>query len=121
MNTISTLHDQSTVSKGSRIKDGNSTNNKNRDSVSKSICIVTTALPHNLQDEVQKFCKKYKAKQYKDFNENITHMVIYPSIDNRNKIQAKRTVKYVLGVIKGIWIVSFKCKFFSSLFITEYT
>lgn len=100
------LQEQTTVN---RNKETNTTTERRPSNLmNKQICLVTTALPHNLQDEVQKFCKKFKAKQYKDFNENITHMIIYPSIESKNVVQAKRTVKYVLGVIKGIWIVSFK-------------
>ena len=104
------IQEQNTVDRKKRKNSTSNDKSTSKDSVGKNICIVTTTLPTNLQDEVQKFCKTYKAKQYKDWNENVTHMVIYPSIDNSGRIQAKRTVKYVLGIIKGVWIVSFKCK-----------
>ncbi len=112
MGDLAPIHNQQTVNKNkpqqSRIQEEEK-ERSGKESVPKNICLVTTSLPANLQDEVQKFCKKFKVRQYKDYNENCTHMVIYPSIDSRETIQAKRTVKYVLGVIKGIWIVSFKC------------
>jgi len=110
---LQNLQNQTTVTK-SKPKNNSNTmieeekERGGKESIPKNICLVTTSLPPNLQDEVQKFCKKFKVKQYKDYNENITHMVIYPSVDTQEVIQAKRTVKYVLGVIKGIWIVSFK-------------
>ena len=78
-------------------------------SKAKSINILTTSFPLDMMDEIEKFCKIFKAKQYKVFSDHITHMVFYPAEESGNKIETKRTVKYLMGVINGIWIVSYKC------------
>ena len=74
------------------------------------INMVTTNLPVNLTDDIEKFCKLYKSRQYKEFSDHITHVIVYPQHDRDTVIQAKRTLKYLHGLIQGCWIVSYRCE-----------
>lgn len=75
------------------------------------INMITSNLSKNLMDDVDKFCKLYKGRNYKEFCDNITHIIVYPNQDRGNVIQAKRTLKYLHGLIQGCWIVSYRCNF----------
>ncbi|KAL4449917.1 hypothetical protein ABPG74_015036 [Tetrahymena malaccensis] len=71
------------------------------------INILVSNMPEEFQHEVDKFCKLYKAKQFKDYHEQLTHLVVFPIDQKDDKIIAKRTLKYLSALVEGIWIVGF--------------
>ena len=78
----------------------------------KTLNLISTGLPKELLEDVEKFARIFKGKVYKEFSENITHVIVYPNPAQR----AKRTMKYLNGLIQGCWIVTYRCKYTTSLF-----
>ena len=76
----------------------------------KILNLITTNLTSGLQEDVDKFVRMFKGKIYKEFSENITHVIVYPNQDAGSS-QAKRTLKYLHGLIEGCWIVTYRCKY----------
>ena len=52
----------------------------------------------------------FKIKLFKNYNSEISHLIVYPMKDKDTTIQSKRTLKYLYALIDGIWIVSYRCK-----------
>lgn len=69
--------------------------------------MLLSSVPDQFSDEIAKFCKLYKAKLHQSFNNAITHLIVYPETESGGVIRAKRTVKYLQGMINGIWILSY--------------
>lgn len=45
----------------------------------------------------------------KEYNNQLTHLVVFPMEQKDNKIIAKRTLKYLTALVEGLWVVAFNC------------
>lgn len=90
-------------------KDDKMTVEKYRGDDKRAFNIITSNLPSGLSEDVDKFCRMFKGKVYKEFTDNITHVVVYQTQDRYGAKLAKRTLKYLNGLIQGCWIVSYQC------------
>jgi len=71
-----------------------------------------TNLSFYQKDEIQKFCRIFRIKVYKEYKPQISHLIVYPLKDKEKTIQAKRTLKYIYALIDGIWVLSYRCNIF---------
>ena len=65
---------------------------------------VTTGLNFSEQRKVNELSRLHRFKVTQEFNEDTTHVITKTDID---LVVCKRTMKYFLGISKGIWVLSF--------------
>lgn len=65
--------------------------------------VACTRLTQNEVLTVMSLASKFNVRCVKDFDKNITHLVV--GTDNQNRAK-DHTIKYILGIAHGLWILS---------------
>ena len=75
---------------------------------------LSSGLPEELKTGFAALAKKLKWKIGADFEPGVTHMVYAPMDDGKEKdshvVLCRRTVKLLMGMLSGAWIISSDCK-----------
>lgn len=67
--------------------------------------ILGTGLKSKMLEGIRVLETKLGGKLMNEFSSEVTHVVAIPDKSNR----IKRTIKYMLGVLAGCWVVSYDC------------
>lgn len=94
----------------SKISKNTKTATPNRDQVSNvetskySACIACTRLKRDETMAILALTTKLNGRYSKEFSKQVSHLVV--AVDERNRVK-DHTIKYVLAIAHGVWIVSF--------------
>lgn len=72
-----------------------------------------------LQAELERMAECMECRVDKDFSDEVTHVVTKARASNHNLLSG-RPVKYLLGVLRGKWVVTMDCEYNTVLAATHY-
>ena len=84
-------------------------NKEYKKSTSKKFVFMLTGIDDESKEEMKKKIKKMGASISEEMDSKITHVVCNV---NQTRIVSGRTIKYVWGVLKSLWVVSVDCIYF---------